>query len=120
MTKEIVGVDRKVSKLKACEIQWDKGDDGSWKMTEVAGSEFSVDADIVILAMGFVHVTYEGLVEKLGLELDDRGNIATEKCQTSKDWIFAAGDAVSGPSLVVRAIKGGRDAAEAIDNWLRQ
>jgi glutamate synthase (NADPH/NADH) small chain len=120
MTKDIEGADGKVTKLNACEVIWDKADDGSWKMTEVGGSEFSVKADIVILAMGFVHVAHKGLVENLDIELDNRGNIVTQMCQTSKDWVFAAGDTVSGPSLVVRAIKGGRDAAEAIDNWLRQ
>jgi glutamate synthase (NADPH/NADH) small chain len=70
--------------------------------------------------MGFLHVTHNGFVEKLGLKLDSSGNLAVENYQTSQPWVFAAGDAVSGSSLVVRAIDSGRRAAASIDNWLRK
>jgi glutamate synthase (NADPH/NADH) small chain len=70
------------------------------------------------LALGFVHVTHDGLVRDLDIQLDDRGNIKMQNHQTSQPWVFAAGDAASGASLVVRAIKSGRDAAAAIDRWL--
>ena len=118
LTKELIGKD-KVEKLKACEVEWTQ-EDGKWKMSEVKGSEFTIDADLVTLAMGFVHVTHAGLVEQLGVELDGRGNVITKDNQTSDPMVFAAGDTVSGASLVVRAIKDGRNAAQAIDEYLRK
>ena len=118
LTKKLEGTDT-VQKLTACEVAWTQ-EDGKWKMTEVPGSEFTIDADLVTLAMGFVHVTHAGLVEELSVELDQRGNVVTKNNQTSDPKIFAAGDTASGASLVVRAIKDGRDAAEAIDKYLRQ
>lgn len=119
MTKKISGSNGKVETLDACKVEWAKSDDGRWLMAEVPGSEFTVKADIVILAMGFVHVTHQGLIESLDIDLDPRGNVITSDSQTSQPWVFAAGDTVSGPSLVVRAIKAGRDAADAIDKWIR-
>lgn len=118
LTKKLEGTG-KVEKLTACEVSWTQ-ENGKWIMSEVPGSEFTIDADLVTLAMGFVHVTHAGLIEQLGLELDARGNIITENNRTSDTKVFAAGDTVSGASLVVRAIKDGRDAAEAIDKYLRQ
>jgi len=76
-------------------------------------------ADLVLLSMGFVHVVHEGLVEGLQLKLDQRGNVEVNNYQTSQPWVFAAGDAVSGASLVVRAIDAGRKAADAVDQYLR-
>ncbi len=70
--------------------------------------------------MGFVHVLHEGLVKNLDLRLDDNGNVVVNNYQTSRPWVFAAGDTITGASLVVRAIDSGRRAAAAIDNWLRQ
>ncbi|MCP4452753.1 MAG: FAD-dependent oxidoreductase, partial [Planctomycetes bacterium] len=77
-------------------------------------------ADLVLLAMGFVHVIHQGLVENLGLQLDERGNVLVNNYQTSQPWVFAAGDTVMGASLVVRAIRSGQEAATALDQWLRQ
>jgi glutamate synthase (NADPH/NADH) small chain len=84
-------------------------------MTEVPGSEFELGADLVLLAMGFTHVVQGGLVEDLGLETDERGNIRTQgSFHTSNPKVWAAGDSRNGASLVVRAIADGRAAAEAI------
>ena len=87
-------------------------------MKELPGTEFSMKVDLVLLAMGFVHVAHEGLVDQLGLKLDDRGNITVADFMASAEGVFAAGDAVEGASLVVRAIRSGRDAAAAVDEWL--
>ena len=89
-------------------------------MIEVKDTDFTIDADLVILALGFVHVVHSGMIENLGVKLDPVGNVITTDCQTTQPWVFAAGDTVSGPSLVVRAIKGGRDAADAINKWLAE
>ena len=89
-------------------------------MREIENSEFELKADLVLLALGFVHVVHEGLVETLQLKLDQRGNVEVANCQTSQPWVFAAGDTVSGASLVVRAIDAGRKVADAIDRYLRQ
>jgi glutamate synthase (NADPH/NADH) small chain len=88
---------------------------------EIPGSEFELDVDLVLLALGFVHVEHGPLIEQLGIDLDPRGNIAVDRCyQTSQPGIFAAGDCHSGASLVVRVIDHGRRAAEAVDQYLRQ
>jgi NAD(P)H-dependent glutamate synthase small subunit len=108
-----------VKELHACEVEWTKAD-GAWTFTELPGTDVSLKADLVLLALGFVHVTHEGLVEDLGLQLDARGNVIATNYQTSEPWVFAAGDAISGASLVVRAIYSGREAAAAMDGWLRQ
>ena len=118
MTREIRGSGGKVSELYCVEVDWIKGDKG-WKLQEIAGSEFTLKADLILLAMGFVHVAHQGLVENLGLQLDERGNVLVNNYQTSEPWVFAAGDTVRGASLVVHAIYSGRQAAAAMDRWLR-
>ncbi len=105
-------------KLNACEVEWYKKDN-EWKIKEIPGSDFSLDIDLVILATGFVHVVHEGLIKDLELKLDNRGNVSTNNYQTGNPKVFAAGDTISGPSLVVHAINTGRQAAAAIDKWLR-
>jgi len=90
-------------------------------MPPVEGTEFTLPAELVILALGFEHVIHEGLLQQLPLELDPRGNIAVDQdCMTSAQGAFAAGDAIQGASLVVRAIQSGRSAAAAIDQWLKK
>jgi glutamate synthase (NADPH/NADH) small chain len=106
-----------IEKIHCCKVDWIKKNN-KWKMIEVKDTDFTIDADLVILALGFVHVVHRGMIENLGVKLDPAGNVVTDDCQTSRPWVFAAGDTVSGPSLVVRAIKGGRDAAAAINKWL--
>jgi glutamate synthase (NADPH/NADH) small chain len=90
------------------------------KFQPVPGSEFAIDADLVLLAMGFVHPVHEGMIEALRLELDPRGNVKadTDAYATSLAKVFAAGDMRRGQSLVVWAIREGRQCARAIDKFL--
>jgi len=90
------------------------------KIKPIPGSEFEIAADLVLLAMGFVHPVHEGLVKNLGLKLDQRGNVAasTDDYRTSLDKVFTAGDMRRGQSLVVWAIREGRQAAHAVDKFL--
>jgi len=118
-TKSFSGTATKVTELHGCQVEWLKKDN-QWKMKEIGGSDFSLKANLVILALGFLHVVREGLVKDLGIKLDNRGNVAVKNYQASDPWVFAAGDTVSGASLVVRAIKSGRQAALAMDNWLKE
>lgn len=109
--------------IKCIKVEWNQDESGHWQMSEVVGSEFDLEADLVTLAMGFVHPVHEGMLEELGVELDPRGNVKgeTEGKQaytTSMDKVFAAGDMRRGQSLVVWAIREGRQCAHAIDNYL--
>ncbi len=108
-----------VKELHGCKVEWTQ-ENGQWKLSEVAGSEFTLKADLILLAMGFVHVEHGPLTDGLKLDLDERGNIVTQNYQTSNPQVFSAGDSVSGASLIVRAIQAGREAAEAVDQYLRQ
>ena len=119
MTKKFSGVETRVTHLHCCQVEWIR-ENGSWKLKELPETEFILHADLVLLAMGFLHVKHDGLVKELGLNIDRSGNLEVENCQTSEPSVFAAGDTVSGASLVVRAIDSGRRAAAAIDDWLRK
>ena len=88
------------------------------KFEAMPGTEFTLDADLVLLAMGFLGPVRNGMVEQLGLELDQRGNVATTDFRTSVDGVFAAGDMRRGQSLVVWAISEGRKAATAVNKYL--
>jgi glutamate synthase (NADPH/NADH) small chain len=90
------------------------------KIKPIAGTEFEIDADLVLLAMGFVHPVHKGMIEALGLELDARGNVKADTVgyQSSNPKVFAAGDMRRGQSLVVWAIREGRQAAHAVDKFL--
>ena len=90
------------------------------KFEPTAGSEFTLDADLVLLAMGFLGPVRNGMIEQLGLALDARGNIATTNYMSSVDGIFAAGDMRRGQSLVVWAIAEGRKAAAAVNEYLAE
>lgn len=116
MTKQVKG-NGTVSELCCVEVDWVRGDKG-WQIKELEDTEFTLKADLVLLAMGFVHVTHVGLVENLGLQLDAKGNIMVNNYQTSEPWVFAAGDSVRGASLVVHAIRSGQEAAAAMNRWL--
>ncbi|MCX5635341.1 MAG: FAD-dependent oxidoreductase, partial [Planctomycetota bacterium] len=118
MTKKLSGVETRVTQLHGCQVEWIKKPDGGWNIKELAGTDFVIDADLVLVAMGFVHVVHEGLIKALELKLDGQGNVAMNNYQTNKPAVFVAGDTVSGASLVVRAINSGREAAAAIDKWL--
>jgi glutamate synthase (NADPH/NADH) small chain len=86
--------------------------------TPVEGSEFTLDVDLVLLAMGFLGPVRPGMIEQFGVALDGRGNVATNDYQSSVENIFAAGDMRRGQSLVVWAISEGRKAAAAVDRYL--
>jgi glutamate synthase (NADPH) small chain len=90
------------------------------KFESLPGTEFTMDVDLVLLAMGFLGPVRNGMIEQLGLALDPRGNVATTDFKTSVDGIFAAGDMRRGQSLVVWAISEGRKAAEAVDKFLAE
>lgn len=118
-TKAITGQDGKVDTLHAVRVEWIKHENGRMDMKEIAGSQFDLSIDMVILAMGFVHPDHEGMLKKLNIDLDKRGNVLTdEKYMTSIEGIFAAGDMRKGQSLVVWAINDGRSAAQSIDRYL--
>ncbi len=119
LTKRLSGVEVRVTELHGCEVDWVLARKG-WEIRERPGTDFSMKVDMILLAMGFVHVVHKGLVEQTGLQLDARGNIAVKDYMTSEEGIFAAGDTTLGASLVVKAINAGREAAEAIDRWLMQ
>src|SRR5512133_1791435 len=100
-------------------VEWKKDANGQMKMVEIPGSEFSLKVDLVLLAMGFVHVQHSKLLEDLAIEFDNRGNIKSSGgYSTSADGVFTAGDAGTGASLVVRAIFHGRESAKQIDEYL--
>jgi glutamate synthase (NADPH/NADH) small chain len=89
-------------------------------MRELPGTRFTIKADLVLLAMGFVHPVHGGAVQSIGVELDPRGNVkaADRDYATSVPKVFAAGDARRGQSLVVWAIREGRQCARAVDEFL--
>lgn len=116
-TKEFIGKDGKLTAIKAVRVEWKDG-----KMQEMPGSEFEVKADLVLLAMGFVSPIQQ-VLDAFGVEKDGRGNAKATTddagCyQTSVDKVFAAGDMRRGQSLVVWAIREGRQAARAVDEYL--
>ncbi|MGZ8403059.1 MAG: glutamate synthase subunit beta, partial [Rhodoplanes sp.] len=112
MTQHLSGEDGVVKRLHCLQVDE--------KFQPVPGSEFSLQADLVLLAMGFVHPVHEGLIKALGIELDPRGNVRADvrDYRSSVDKVFAAGDVRRGQSLVVWAIREGRQAAHAVDTFL--
>ncbi len=116
-TTKLSGAETNVSELHGCQAEWLKTPRG-WNIKEIRGTEFSIKTDLVILAMGFLHVKHEGLVKSLQLKLDENGNITINDFASSDPTVFAAGDAALGASLVVKAIDSGRKAADRIDKWL--
>ena len=116
-TKEFIGENGKVTALKGAKVEWKNG-----KMEEIPGTEFTIKADLVLLAMGFVS-PMQKVLDAFGVEKDNRGNAKAttdgEGCYaTSKAKIFAAGDMRRGQSLVVWAIREGRQCARAVDEFL--
>ena len=123
-TKELVDDGKgSIKALKCILVQWNKDENGRWNMSEVEDSEFELKADLVLLAMGFVHPVHAGMLEELGVALDPRGNVrgvtdGPDAYKTSIDGLFAAGDMRRGQSLVVWAIREGRQCARAVDEYL--
>ncbi|MBM3958793.1 MAG: glutamate synthase subunit beta [SAR202 cluster bacterium] len=120
LTKSFSGENGKVKFLHGVRIEWKAPVNGGRpQMVEVPGSEFTVRAELVLLALGFVHPEHEGMLKDLGVQLDPRGNVKTlRKSMTSQDGVFACGDMQRGQSLVVWAIASGRQCARDVDEWL--
>jgi glutamate synthase (NADPH/NADH) small chain len=114
LTKRVTG-ENDVTGLECVRVEWVDG-----KMQEVPGSEFTLKADLIFLAMGFVGPRKQGLLEQAGVSLDGRGNVAasTDNYQTSVENVFSCGDMRRGQSLVVWAIREGRQCARAVDEAL--
>ncbi|MFO1255305.1 MAG: glutamate synthase subunit beta [Sphingomonadaceae bacterium] len=115
LTKRVVGKNSQVTGLECVRVEWVGG-----QMQEIAGSEFTLQADLILLAMGFTGPKKQGLVDQAKVALDARGNVAANVIdyQTSDPRIFACGDMRRGQSLVVWAIREGRHAARAVDEML--
>lgn len=119
-TKEFAGQDGTLKKGVFSRVNWQRVEGSPVpKMMEIPGSEFTLDVDLVFLAMGFVHVQHSKLLEDLCVEFDQRGNVKyNQKYETSVSGVFTAGDAGTGASLVVRNIYHGREAAKSINQYL--
>ena len=119
-TKRFIGENGKLTHAEVVEVNWEKDVAGKFVMKEIEGTTRLIETDLVLLSLGFLHPIHEGLVKELGLELDQRGNIQVNKQSlTTKAKVFATGDAISGASLVVRAIASGRKAAENVMEYLK-
>jgi len=119
-TRRFTGSNGKVEKLVAVRVEWQTGPDGQLRMAEMPGTEFELAADLVLLAMGFVGPVQTGLLEQAGVARDPRSNVRAnvDDYQTSVAKVFAAGDMRRGQSLVVWAIREGRQCARAVDEYL--
>ncbi|MBF0611275.1 MAG: glutamate synthase subunit beta [Magnetococcales bacterium] len=120
-TKEFMGSEGQVAGVRLARLDWRQSEDGKPPvMKEIPASEFVLNVELVLLAMGFLSPVQQGLVNDLGVELDGRGNVKVNaRFMTSVPGIFAAGDTATGQSLVLKAINGGREAAARMDEWLR-
>jgi glutamate synthase (NADPH/NADH) small chain len=120
LTKRATGLSGKVEALECVRVDWGKSADGRIGMHEMPGSQFELKADLVLLAMGFLGPRRPGMIEQAGVALDPRGNVLanTTDYRTSVDNVFAAGDMRRGQSLVVWAIREGRQCARAVDEHL--
>ena len=112
VTRRAIGTSGQLTALECVRVEWING-----KMQDVPGSEFTLKADLVLLAMGFLGPNTSGLIEQAGVELDPRGNVKANMTDyaTSEDGIFACGDMRRGQSLIVWAIREGRQCARAVD-----
>jgi len=119
LTKSFTGTNGQLEKLHGIRVDWAPDENGRFQMSEIVGSEFEIEADLVLLAMGFIHPEHNGMIEQLGLDLDDRGNVKVNANKmTSIPKVFSGGDMVRGQSLVVWAIAEGREVARSIDDYL--
>ena len=115
LTKKFLGDKGKVKKLSRVRVEFAQVPAQACPvMREIKGSDFEIEADLVLLAVGFLHAEHNGLVKELGLELDSRGNIKTKDYQTSRPKIFSCGDMRTGQSLVVKAMADARVCARSV------
>lgn len=122
LTRQLIGDERgQVTALETVQVEWTKDAAGRRTMTEIPGSETTIPADMVLLAMGFLGPIKQGMLEQFGVELDARGNVVADATKmTSVPGVFTAGDMTRGQSLVVWAITEGRAAAEGVHAFLMQ
>jgi len=123
LTKRFEGENGSVKALHGVKVEFDRDSrdrPAFSSLREVPGGEFVLPADLVLLAMGFIHPVHDGLIEQMGVERDPRGNVMADTCrfETSESGVFAAGDVRRGQSLVVWAQWEGREAARAVDQYL--
>lgn len=119
-TKRFIGENGKLKQIELVQVEWLKDANGRWNMSEIAGTTEIIDCELALLSMGFTQPVHVGLLDALGVEYDQRGNVKVdEKKQTSVAKLFAAGDAEKGASLVVHAIEAGKVAAKNIDAFLK-
>jgi glutamate synthase (NADPH/NADH) small chain len=119
-TKAFWGENGWVTAVQAVQLEWQQQANGHWVVREIPKSEFIIKAELVLLAMGFLHPIHEGLLTQLGVALDKHGNVQANAVnyQSSLNKVFAAGDIRRGQSLVVWAIREGRQCARAVDEYL--
>ena len=119
-TKKFSGDNKGVNSLQTVRVEWKQGSDGRLEMVEIKNSIEHLKADLVLLAMGFMHPAHQGILKNLSVKLDERGNVDadTNDYKTSINKVFAAGDMRRGQSLVVWAIREGRQCAQAVDKFL--
>ena len=119
-TKAFTGDDGRVTGLELVRNEWKQDENGQFSMAELPATKFHLKADLVLLAMGFIHPKPAGLLDELSIALDERGNVKADETsyKTSRKNVFVAGDMRRGQSLVVWAIKEGRRAARAVDEHL--
>jgi glutamate synthase (NADPH) small chain len=117
-TRKFSGHNGQVTKLHGIRLNWQKSSDGRMAMEEIPGSDFELDCDLVLLALGFLGPEPDGIIKQLGLKLDPRSNVLCDNYQSSVPGVFAAGDTRRGQSLVVWAIWEGRECARAVDAYL--
>jgi glutamate synthase (NADPH/NADH) small chain len=118
-TARFIGKQQRVTSIEVNSVEWMKNGFSRPEMRIVEGTTEEIQADLILLAMGFVHPVHEGLLDELGVDYTDRRNVKiSPQYRTSKDKVFAAGDSVLGATLVVRAIHSGREAAKNINDFL--
>jgi glutamate synthase (NADPH) small chain len=119
LTKAFVGEGGKVKALRLVNVEWAKDEQtGKYRFQEVEGSEQEIPCDMALIAIGFIHPQFQGMLEQLGVEVDERGNVRDENYRTNVENVFVAGDMRRGQSLVVWAIAEGREAARSVDAYL--
>lgn len=119
LTKKFIGNENgEVTGLVIVDIEWKQEPGKPAGFFEIPGTERTIPCDLALLAMGFLHPQHQGLLDQLGVEYDERGNVKCNRYQTSVSNVFSAGDMRRGQSLVVWAISEGREAARAIDIYL--
>ncbi len=119
-TRRFHGEQGRLTGLEVTGVNWENDGNGKYEMKEIPGSLEIIQADMVLLSLGFLHPVYEGLLDKLAIELDNKKNIKADRnFLTNNPKVFVAGDAKDGASLVVKAIYSGRQAADSIHRYLR-